>query len=315
MGGSILRRQDWFFPLNQNRWQAAVKVDKLYGDPIGAQAPAIAVVDSGVDATVPDFGGRVVTQVNLDSRNEGESGDNFGHGTMVAGVAAGAAMTLPGAAPKAKIVSVRTSNANNESLVSDVIAAAQWIKANKDAYGIRVANFSLLAAAPSSFVWDPLDQALEQLWFSGVVVVAASGNLGPVPMDYAPANDPFVIVVGATDTGNDAMTGNDEVAPFSSYGRSHDGFARPDVVAPGRYMVAPVPANASLKGLYPQNVVSGAYMRLSGTSFAAPAVAGIAALILAKHPEWTPDQVKGALMQTTNRSTGTFTRSRQAPAR
>ena len=204
MGGSILRRQDWFFPLNQNRWQAAVKVDKLYGDPIGAQAPAIAVVDSGVDATVPDFGGRVVTQVNLDSRNEGESGDNFGHGTMVAGVAAGAAMTLPGAAPKAKIVSVRTSNANNESLVSDVIAAAQWIKANKDAYGIRVANFSLLAAAPSSFVWDPLDQALEQLWFSGVVVVAASGNLGPVPMDYAPANDPFVIVVGATDTGNDA---------------------------------------------------------------------------------------------------------------
>ena len=163
---------------------------------------------------------------------------------MVAGVAAGAAMTLPGA-PKAKIVSLRTSNANNESLVSDVIAAAQWIKANKDAYGIRVANFSLLAAAPSSFVWDPLDQALEQLWFSGVVVVAASGNLGPVPMDYAPANDPFVIVVSATDTGNDAMTGNDEVAPFSSYGRSHDGFARPDVVAPGRYMVAPVPANAS----------------------------------------------------------------------
>ena len=153
----------------------------------------------------------------------------------------------PGAAPESNIVSIRTANANNESLVSDVVAGAQWVLANKDAYGIRVVNLSLLSGSPSSFVNDPLDQALEQLWFNGIVVVAASGNVGgPVRMDYAPANDPFIIVVGATETKNTSAASDDTVAAFSGYGRSYDGFARPDIVAPGRYMVAPAPIGSVL---------------------------------------------------------------------
>src|SRR5438270_478251 len=86
---------------------------------------------------------------------------------------------------------------------SDVIAAADWILQNKDTYNIRVANFSLHGSQNSTFRFDPLDKAVERLWFSGVVVVAAAGNYGATQSGvlYAPGNDPFVITVGATGVG------------------------------------------------------------------------------------------------------------------
>src|SRR2546423_5096690 len=106
------------------------------------------------------------------------------------------------------------------------------------------------------------------------------------------------MVAAPPETRGPADTSDDTVAPFSAYGRSWDGFARPDLVAPGRYIVAPSPAAGSLTAQYPGNVVAPGYLRLSGTSFAAPIVAGAAAQLLARHPSWTPDDVKGALMQT-----------------
>ena len=111
-----------------------------------------------------------------------------------------------GAAPTAGIVSLDVMDDQGMARTSDVIAAAQWILRNHRAYNIRVANFSLHSATPSSFRWDPLDKAVEKLWFAGVVVVAASGNYAQsgqrTPMAYAPANDPFVITVGALDLHN-----------------------------------------------------------------------------------------------------------------
>src|SRR5205814_56486 len=101
------------------------------------------------------------------------------------------------------------------------------------------------------------DRAVEQLWLDGIVVVAAAGNIGgPVRMDYAPASDPFIIVVGATETQGTSAPGADAIASFSAYGRSWDGFARPDLVAPGRYMIAPSPAAGALTQEYPQDVVA-----------------------------------------------------------
>ena len=82
---------------------------------------------------------------------------------------------------------------------SDVIAAAEWIYANRTSKNIKVANFSLHSTMPSNFINDPLDKAVEKLWFGGVTVVAAAGNYGkadgPSGVPYAPGNDPFVITV------------------------------------------------------------------------------------------------------------------------
>jgi serine protease AprX len=128
----------------------------------------------------------------------------------------------------------------------------------------------------------------------------ASGNYGkpdgPSGVPFAPGNDPFVITVGASDTGRSVSTNDDVAAPWSAYGYTLDGFAKPDLAAPGRYMVGPVPVTSTLYTERADHVVEPGYMELSGTSFSAPIVSGVAALILGKHPEFTPDQVKGALM-------------------
>jgi serine protease AprX len=283
---------------NDGTWPYIVDLDELWpGKKLAVSAaPTIAIVDSGVDSANLAFGGRVVQQVTMTSLLPNSPGDGRGHGTFVASIAAGAASGKAGASPLSKIVSIDVSDDTGMAMTSDVIAAADWIIQNKDAYDIRVANFSLHSTQLSSFMYDPLDKAVEKLWFSGVVVIAAAGNYAvdgqPSGVLYAPANDPFVITVGATD-----QTDGDP-APWSAFGYTNDGFSKPDLSAPGRMFVGSVPLTATMALERPDRIVSLGYMRMSGTSFAAPVVSGAAAVLLARHPDWTPDQVKGALMLT-----------------
>ncbi|MEO8289753.1 MAG: S8 family serine peptidase [Gaiellaceae bacterium] len=285
---------------NKQRWPFVSGVQKFWASGTSAATPTIAIVDSGIDASRADLGGRVVAQVNLSSLAGNSAGDGRGHGTFVAGIAAGSGDGYAGAAPASKIVSIDVMDDQGMAMTRDVIAAADWILKNKDTYGIRVANFSLHSAQPNSFMYDPLDKAVEKLWFSGVVVVAAAGNYGvagrPSGVPFAPGNDPFVITVGADDIDGSVSTNDDYAAPWSAYGYTLDGFAKPDVAAPGRFMAGPVPTASTLVLEKPASVVAPGYIQLSGTSFAAPIVAGAAAQILATHPTWTPDQVKGAIM-------------------
>ena len=199
-------------------------------------------------------------------------------------------------------MSIKVMNDQGMAKTSDVIKACQWILDNKGKYNIRVANFSLHAGYSTNFYRDPLDQAVEKLWFNNVVVVAAAGNYGtaagPSGVLFAPGNDPFVITVGAVDLGTSPRAYDDTVAPFSAYGYTRDGFYKPDVSAPGRYIVGPIPAGSTITSLKPENMIGTDRIQLSGTSFSAPIVAGTAASMLARHPEWTPDQVKGVLMRT-----------------
>jgi serine protease AprX len=135
-----------------------------------------------------------------------------------------------------------------------------------------------------------------------VVVVAAAGNYGsaagPSGVLFAPGNDPFVITVGAVDIGSSPRANDDAVAPFSAYGYTRDGFYKPDVSAPGRYMVGPIPGGSTIAALKAANLVGSDRIQLSGTSFSAPVVSGTVADMLTRHPNWSPDQVKGALMRT-----------------
>ena len=287
-------------------WPYATGDAWLWGSTLSPapQAPTIAVVDSGIEANRADFSGgsRVVAQVNLSSMTPNSAGDGRGHGTFVAGIAAGSAAGHAGAAPNAKLVSLDVMDDTGTARTSDVIAACDWILANKATYNIRVANFSLHSAAKNHFYNDPLDRAVERLWFNGVFVVAAAGNYGsaagPSGVMYAPGNDPFVMTVGAVDLGRSYYRSDDTAAPWSAWGYTEDGFSKPEIGAAGRYMIGPVPTSSTLPTERPDHVVAPGYMELSGTSFAAPVVAGSAAQILARHPNWTPDQVKGALMVT-----------------
>jgi serine protease AprX len=266
------------------------------------EPPTIAIVDSGIDTDRADFGGRVIEQANLSTRLGNQPGDGYGHGTAVASVAAGEAAGYVGAAPDARLVAVEALDDEGVAYLSDVIAAADWVYLNRERLNIRVANFSLHGTTVASLASDPLDRAVERLWLSGVVVVAAAGNYAVngeesfVP--FAPGNDPFVLTVGATDTRGSFTQRDDVAAPWSAWGYTRDGFAKPEVGAPGRYIAAAVSADTKLARTRPERVVEPGYLQLSGTSLAAPVVAGTAANLLAVHPEWTPDQVKGALMLT-----------------
>jgi len=280
-------------------WRKSTNVDELSRDaPAG---PAIAIIDSGIDpANTRDFGSRVVARMNFSSLSPGATGDALGHGTMVAGIAGGDEKGHRGASPRSPLVDLRVTSDAGEALTSDIIAAIDWILANKSQYNIRVANLSLAGTAEASILTDPLDRAVERLWLSGVVVVAAAGNHGSTAAVKlaAPANDPFIITVGAVDQLQTENPFDDVRAPWSAYGYTADGFAKPELVAPGRWMTGPVPALSQLALQFPLRNRGGGYIWMSGTSFSAPVVAGAAAQLLGRHPNWSPDQVKGALMVT-----------------
>jgi serine protease AprX len=292
-------------PSSKHLWPTAENVRPFYGDneKYRATTPTIAIIDSGIDKNRADFdlGTRVIAEKVFTQLLPNSPGDGRGHGTFVAGIAAGSAPDNAGAAPAAKLVSLDVMDDQGMARTSDVIAAVEWVYSNRQAYNIRVVNLSLHSTTPSNFTKDPLDKAVEKLWFAGVTVVVASGNYGnpdgPSGVPFAPGNDPFVITVGAVDLENTVTAQRHDVADWSAYGYTKDGFRKPEIAAAGRFVIGPVPVNATLPLERPDHVGAPGYMRLSGTSFAAPIVAGAAAQILARHPTFTPDLVKGALMQ------------------
>jgi serine protease AprX len=266
------------------------------------EMPAIAIVDSGIDETLPDFADRKIKQVSfVSSGKTNGSRDGRGHGSFVAGIAAGSAAGYAGVAPNAPLVSLDVMDDSGSGLTSDVIAATEWLFEHHDEYDIKVANYSLHGGGKARFYQDPLNVAVSKLWHAGVTVIAAAGNYGkdgaPSGVLFAPGNNPFVVTVGAVDIGGTARVNDDDRAPWSAYGRTQDGFWKPEICAPGRLMVGPVPTSSSLAVEKASKMRSPGYIELSGTSFSAPVISGVAAQILARNPEMTPDQVKGALMR------------------
>ena len=300
-------------------WNAAPT--NLQGQGIG-----VAVVDSGVNNN-SDFNGgtagsRIVARAKFNS-NTNNMTDSYGHGTHVAGIIGGngynSSGNYMGVAPQVNLINVKVSDDTGNAMISDVVNGLQWVFNNAATYNIRVVNLSLNSTVADSYQVDPLDAAVETLWNAGIVVVVSAGNNGTTNSGvvYAPANDPFAITVGAVDDLGTVSTGDDTLATFSAYGTEaisttsglDTTISKPDLVAPGVNITSLLASSTcTLAVNHPANVVGSSYFTMSGTSMAAPVVAGVAALLLQANPSLTPNQVKYRLTATATpltSSTGT----------
>lgn len=299
-----------------NNYVKAVQADDVWNMPtaipIQGQGIGVAVLDSGVNYQTDLYTlmgrNRVVASVSTQDGYNQSTFDGYSHGSNVAGIVGGNGRTSNGKyigiAPLVDIINVKVCDdlKYGECTTQAVVNGLQWVLEHKDQYNIRVVNLSLNTAVPESYHTSPIDGAIEILWFNGIVVVVSAGNKGTAGL-YAPANDPFVIVVGATDDKGSADISDDKIAGFSSYGTTLEGFSKPDLVAPGTNVVSLLGnMGMGLPAEHPQNVVDGSYFKMSGTSVAAPVVSGAVALLLQDEPNLTPDQVKYRLMETANKN-------------
>jgi serine protease AprX len=296
----------------QVAYQRAVAAAPGWTRGLTGRGVGVAVIDTGINRALPDFsdgagGSRVVASVRFGS-GPAAVYDGAGHGTHVAGIIGGNSWHSPdglvrgkyvGVAPEVNLIDLRVADDSGQSYLSDVVDAIEWAIANRQSYNIRVLNLSLLSTIPEGAATNILSAAVERAWFSGILVVVAAGNQGPDSALYAPANDPFVVAVGAADTGGTLSQGDDTLAWWSSHGTTQEGHSRPDVLAPGRWIPSTMASPTSgLATLHPERVLYPGHIWMSGTSMAAPVVAGTAALIFQAHPEYTNDAVKWLLMNT-----------------
>jgi serine protease AprX len=194
---------------------------------------------------------------------------------------------------------------------SDTVEAMQWVFDNKELYNIRVVNLSINSTQEMSYHESPVDAAVEILWFNGVVVVASAGNKGPGggfnTVYAAPANDPFIITVGASDERGTPERNDDMVTSFTAHGNSEIGTWKPEIIAPGKDIISVLATSSDWSKDYPERVILGhEYFRMSGTSMAAPMVTGAVALLLQAEPNLTPDQVKYRLLETSSSIGGSY---------
>ena len=276
-----------------------VGADVLHAQGIDGEGVGIAIIDTGV-ADLPDFAGRRVGM--LDLSGDDDHVDRYGHGTFIAGVAAGNGASSggehAGVAPGAHVVPVKIAGRTGSADISHVLAAIQYVVTFRDVLDIGVLNLSLGTDSDQTQLLSPLNHAVERAWDAGIVVVVSGGNHGEdgpgrIPK---PADDPLVVTVGATDSMGTVDRADDHVAGYSSLGPSiADGFDKPDLVAPGSHLVSLIAPGSQLDTVHTSAHVDAAHAQGSGTSFAAGVVSGAAALLRQAHPEWTPDQVKEAL--------------------
>ncbi len=287
-----------------NAYNSAVLADRVWARGITGNGVTVAVVDSGVNygRDRSDFSDRIIK--NLQFSTSDYNADTFGHGTHVASVLGGdgsqSAGKYPGIAPGVNIINVKVSDHEGKTGEKNLVQGLQWIYENHKNYNIRVVNISNQISTRQNYKESATNAAVELLWKEGIVVVVSAGNQGGTRCStcYAPANDPFVITVGAVDDNGTKNLDDDSSKSWSSQGMTSEGFAKPELMAPGSGMIAYMP-RGSLRQIKPENVVENEYFEMGGTSMSAPVVSGVVALMLEANPRLTPDQVKWILTNTT----------------
>ncbi len=293
---------DYEVKVNLDSSVPAMKLDsarKEFG--LDGEGVVIAIIDTGIDAKHeslddlddnPDTNDPKIIGFKDYINFKTEPYDDHGHGTHVAGTAAGTGgkeAKYVGVAPKANLVGIKVLNQGGGGSSSSIIAGIEWAIQNKERLGIDIISMSLGGRSKDDGN-NPFDKAADYAVGKGINVVVAAGNSGPggrsdcrtkdeTGESYSicsPATAKEVITVGAVD---DEL----KIAGFSSRGPTKDGRIKPEVSAVGVDVTSSVP-----KG----------YTKASGTSMATPHISGAIALLLQKNPSLNPREIKDILMQT-----------------
>jgi Subtilase family len=274
----------------------------------------VALIDSGV-APVEGLAVNVINGPDLSFESQATNLtdiDTYGHGTHLAGLIGGRDSSIApghededvdrafvGAAPGARIVSLKVASSDGATDVSQVIAAIDWVveHRNSDGLNIRVLNLSFGTDSTQDYRLDPLAYAAEVAWLHGIVVVVSAGNSGfGTSQLNDPAYDPYVIAVGADDTKGTDDPKDDGIPSWQTRGNS---VRHPDVVAPGKSIVSLRDPGSYVDTENPTARLGGSrFFKGSGSSQAAAIVSGAVATLLQQRPGMTPDQVKALLIDT-----------------
>ena len=258
----------------------------------------VAVLDSGLQDD-GNFTGRIMEFhdfTNSDPAADAVPYDDYGHGSHVAGLLGSSGATsagkYSGVAQAVRLLPIKVLDKNGKGKTSALIDAIEYVIANRHRLGIHVINLSVGHPIYESASSDPLVQEVESAVRAGLIVVAAAGNFGSNPETglsgyggiTSPGNAPSAITVGASKTWDTAIRSDDRVASYSSRGPSwYDGFAKPDLVAPGQSLVSDLSAGSTLAVEYPSLIVADnlkSYLKLSGSSMSTGVVSGLVALML-----------------------------------
>ena len=240
----------------------------------------VCFLDTGIYDHI-DFAGRIWAFYDFLAFKRRPYDDN-GHGTHVAGVAAGDGTAsggkFQGAAPECGIISLKILDRYGNGSQEDVLRALRWIREYRQKYRIRVVNISVGTTCNTRKDHMRLLGSVEQLWDEGMVIVTAAGNKGPRPGSVtAPGSSKKVITVGSSDLleGKGAISGR---------GPTEECVCKPDIVAPGSKIMSCLPGKPYSYGIK------------SGTSMSTPLVSGAIACALEKNPELTNTEIKTMLM-------------------
>lgn len=243
----------------------------------------IAFLDTGIFPHI-DFDHRILAFWDFIYGREQPYDDN-GHGTHVAGIAAGNGMgsrgIYKGVAPGCKIIALKVLDHKGNGSKAHVLEALCWVRENRENYNIRIVNISVGTTQKEKESHEDLIRAVEQLWDEGVIIVTAAGNMGPgAGTITAPGSSRKVITVGSSDM----LLQNQKI---SGRGPTYQCVCKPDIVAPGSRIIS---CGTDMK--------NNRYIAKSGTSMSTPMISGAIAVLLEQYPHMSNLDIKRRLKDT-----------------
>lgn len=279
-----------------NRVRNIVHSAGVHRQNILGRGVGIAIVDTGLSLH-PDYRSRITGWYDT-LHGERNPYDDSGHGSHVAGIAAGDGSLsygrFMGIAPEASLIGIKVLDQKGNGYIAHIMRGLDWIMRYRDKLNIRIVNISIGANDFETYHEDSaFVQKVNTLWDMGIVVVAAAGNKGPEPYTIsAPGNSRKIITVGSSDFFHITQkhSGPKKQIAHSGAGPTLACIKKPDVIAPGSRIISCSSFQRPSDGK--------PYQEKSGTSMSTPVVSGAIALLLSRYPDMTPREVKIRLKNT-----------------